>query len=484
MLRVAFCFLLMMTALLLVGAGEIARLIYPPAMVILATWFFVKRREFYFDLVLWCWFLSPFLRRVMDYQAGWKDPSFILLTPYLVTILAPLLGMRRLTERSFQESAPFILALFAIACGVGFGLFHGSTVEMATPLSDWSVPVLFAWWVYSTTDNDRANILLSVERSFFAGVLVMGVYGVLQYIFAPAWDTNWLIQLSANADVNSMGKPQPYGLRVFSTLNSSGVFALVLACGLLILVQSRRKLAPVAAIFGCVSLLLTLGRSAWLTLTIGLALLLFLMPKKVLRAVAIPGIIVFLAFSLASLSPARDLVGDRFSSFSRLREDASADDRFTGALRAGQLLFNQPEGYGLGVPQDLIASDGSFSLNDNGFANGFLALGLLPGLLYFCSLALLLAKSFRNFRHKPPEARVLAVAAIAIAAQLPLDTAYLGPTGVLLWMFSSLASRAGNLYSPAEDLARSDYSPVLTGPSRIAGILGPGKETVGAQFRQ
>ena len=131
----------------------------------------------------------------------------------------------------------------------------------------------------------------------------------------------------------------------------------------------------------------------------------------------------------------------------RLREDASADDRFTGALQAGQLLLNQPEGYGLGVPQDLIAKDGSFSLNDNGFANGFLALGLLPGLLYFCSLALLLAKSFRNFRHKPPEARVIAVAAIAIAAQLPLDTAYLGPTGVLLWMFSSLASRAGNLYS-------------------------------------
>jgi hypothetical protein len=484
MLRIAFCFLLLITALLLAGAGEIARLIYPPAAVILATWFFVKKREFYFDLVLWCWFLSPFLRRVMDYEAGWKDPSFVLLTPFLVTIVAPLIGVRRFTDRSFQESAPFVLALFAIACGVAFGLFHGSTIEMATPLTDWSVPVLFAWWLYSTTDRDRADALLSIERSFFAGVLVMGVYGVIQYVFAPAWDTNWLIQLSAIADVHSMGTPQPYGMRVFSTLNSSGVFALVLACGLLILVQSRRKLAPVAAIFGCVSLLLTLGRSAWLTLTIGLALLLFLMPKKVLRAIAIPGIIVFLAFSLASLSPARDLIGDRFSSFSRLREDASADDRLTGTLRAGQLLFNQPEGYGLGVPQDLIASDGSFSLNDNGFANGFLSLGLLPGLLYFGSLAILLAKSFRNFRHKSTEARVLAVAAVAIAAQLPLDTAYLGPTGILLWMFSSLASRAEYSHSLAEDLDRSDFPPVLTGPGGITGILGTGKETVGAQFRQ
>jgi len=334
MLRIAFCFLLLIAGLLLAGAGEIARLIYPPATVVLATLFFIKKRKFYLDFVLWCWFLSPFLRRVMDYQAGWYDPSFILLTPYLVTIVAPLMGVRRITERSFQESAPFVLALLAIACGVGLGLFHGFTIELATPLMDWCVPVLFAWWLYSTTDLDRADILSSVERSFFAGVLVMGIYGVIQYVLAPPWDTNWLIQLSAKADVNSMGTPQPYGMRVFSTLNSSGVFALVLACGLLILVQSRRKLAPVAAIFGCVSLLLTLGRSAWLTLTIGLALLLFLMPKKVLRAVAISGIIVFLAFSVASLSPARDLISERFSSFSRLREDASADDRVTGALRA------------------------------------------------------------------------------------------------------------------------------------------------------
>jgi hypothetical protein len=269
-------------------------------------------------------------------------------------------------------------------------------------------------------------------------------------------------------------------MRVFSTLNSPGVFALVLACGLLILVQSRRKLAPVAAIFGLVSLLLTLGRSAWLTLTVGLVLLLILMPQKVFRAVAIPGLAVFMAFSLASLSPARDVVGDRFSSFIRLQEDASAGERVSGTLRAGQLLLTQPQGFGLGVPQDLIANDGSFSLNDNGFANGFLALGLLPGILYFGSLAVLLVQSFRGLRQKPQEMRVAAVAAIAIAAQLPLDTVYLGPTGVLLWMFSTLGSRREYSLSIREGLFGSAPRPV---PPEITGILGTGKQTVRAQLR-
>ncbi len=467
MLRIAFCFPLLIAVLLLAGAGDIARLIYPPATVLLAVWFFVGRRKFYFDLVLWCWFLSPFLRRIMDYQAGWKDPSFILLTPYLVTMVAPLVGARKIAERSLQDSALFVLALFAIACGVALGFFQGYTSEMATPLTDWAVPVLFAWWLHSTTDEDRADVLSSVERSFFGGVLVMGIYGVVQYVMAPAWDSNWLIQLSRNADVNSMGTPEPFGMRVFSTLNSSAVLALVLACGLLILVQSRRKLAPVAAIFGTVSLLLTLGRSAWLTLAVGLVLLLILMPRKALRAIAFPGFAVFLTFSLAALGPAHELIGDRFSSFIRLQEDESAGDRLIGTLQAGQLLLSQPEGFGLGVPQDLIAKDGSFSLNDNGFANGFLALGLLPGLLYFGCLAALLVQSCRGLKQKSPEVRVVAVAAVAIAAQLPLDTAYLGPTGVLLWMFSTLASKREYSLSLHENLVGSAPQPASPGSPQI-----------------
>lgn len=471
MLRIAYCFLFLLFVLLLVGAGGVARIIFPPAMVLLAAWFFIGQRKFYFDFVLWCWFLSPFLRRVMDYQAGWQDPSFVLLTPYLVTMVAPLLGVRSITDRTAQESTPYVLALIAIACGVAFGLFQGSPSAIATPLIDWMVPVFFAWWLASTTDKDRADVLSSVERSFFAGVLVMGVYGVIQYVVAPPWDTNWLIQLSANADVNSMGSPEPFGLRVFSTLNSAGVLALVLACGLLILVQSRRKLAPVAAVVGSVSLLLTLGRSAWLTLAIGLILLLILMPWKVIRVVAIPGLAVFMVFSVASLGTARDVIGDRFSSFKRLQEDASAGDRMSGAIRAGQLLLNQPQGYGLGVPEDLIANDGSFSLNDNGLANGFLALGLLPGLLYFGCLAFLLVQSCRNLQQKPPGIRVAAVAAVAIAAQLPLDTVYLGPTGVLLWMFSTLGSRGE--YSPLhhEELIAAAPRAVPARSREITGIL-------------
>ena len=478
-------FLLLVAALLAAGAGDIARWIYPPAAVLLATWFFISQRKYYFDLVLWCWFLSPFLRRVMDYEAGWKDPSFILLTPFLVTMIAPLIDARTIADRFRKESAPFLLALLAIVCGVVFGLFEGSVSAMATPLVDWSVPVLFAWWLRSTSEQDRESALVSVERTFFWGVLVMGIYGVFQYVVAPAWDTNWLVQLGANADVTSMGAPEPFGLRVFSTSNSSAVFALDMACGLLILVQSRRKLTWIAAILGTVSLLLTLGRSAWLTLAIGLIGLLFLMPKKVLRAVTVPGIAVFLAFSafsLASLGPAHDMIDKRFSTFNRLQDDESAGARMTGTLQAGQLLMSQPEGYGLGVRQDLIATDGSFSLNDNGFANGFLALGLLPGLLYFGCLAVLLVQSCRGLKQKPEMVRVLAVAAVAVTAQLPLNTANLGPTGVLLWMFCGLASSEQYSLSSDEDLAFSPPAPVVPTASPSFRILSPGKETVGARL--
>src|SRR5215469_5554799 len=124
-LRIALgIFLLLIAGLLAAGAGDIARWIYPPAAVLLGVWFFVAQRKFYFDLVLWCWFLSPFLRRIMDYEAGWKDPSFVLLTPFLVTMVAPLVDARRLAKGSLRDSAPFVLAMLAIACGVAFGLFQ------------------------------------------------------------------------------------------------------------------------------------------------------------------------------------------------------------------------------------------------------------------------------------------------------------------------------------------------------------------------
>jgi hypothetical protein len=203
-------------------------------------------------------------------------------------------------------------------------------------------------------------------------------------------------------------------------------------------------------------------------------MLLFFMPKKVFRAVLIPGLAMLLVFSAAALTPARDLIGDRFSSFIRLQEDQSAGDRVSGALRATQLLIDQPEGFGLGVPQDLIASDGSFSLNDNGLANGFLALGLLPGILYFGCLAILLVQACRSLRHKPPEVRVVAVAAVAIAAQLPLSTAYLGPTGVLLWMFSTLGSSEEYSLSYQEDFVDAAPPMVSAQSPRISAATGRG----------
>jgi hypothetical protein len=80
--------------------------------------------------------------------------------------------------------------------------------------------------------------------------------------------------------------------------------------------------------------------------------------------------------------------------------------------------------------------------------------------------------------------RVVAVAGVALAAQLPLDTANLGPTGVLMWMFVALASREECSfceYSSSLDGGLVAPPPVSTGPA-IAGILGPGRETFGARL--
>src|SRR3712207_6929840 len=57
----------------------------------------------------------------------------------------------------------------------------------------------------------------AVQRAFVWGVLVMGVYGLIQFFFLPPWDRYWM----ENSPITSFGLPEPLGDRKSTRLNSS-----------------------------------------------------------------------------------------------------------------------------------------------------------------------------------------------------------------------------------------------------------------------
>ena len=56
-------------------------------------------------------------------------------------------------------------------------------------------------------------------------LLLLGGYGIFQYLDPPSWDRDWMI----NSAMDSIGEPEPLMVRVFGTLNAPGVYGLWIA---------------------------------------------------------------------------------------------------------------------------------------------------------------------------------------------------------------------------------------------------------------
>src|ERR1700744_3165059 len=88
------------------GSGG-GRSVFPGLAVALGIWVYVRKQQYFLDYAIWLWFLTPFLRRLLDLNAGWLDPSPILLVPYLVTLIAPLADFRRIVRAPLSTTLPY-----------------------------------------------------------------------------------------------------------------------------------------------------------------------------------------------------------------------------------------------------------------------------------------------------------------------------------------------------------------------------------------
>jgi hypothetical protein len=100
-----------------------------------------------------------------------------------------------------------------MACLVG--LINNPPLAVARAFLEWLTPILFGFHLFIHWRH-YPSYRQNIQRIFLWGVLVMGVYGVLQYLVAPEWDRFWLI------NVKAFGSAEPLAIRVFSTVNSPG----------------------------------------------------------------------------------------------------------------------------------------------------------------------------------------------------------------------------------------------------------------------
>ena len=301
----------------------------------------------YTAFTLWIWFAAPFVRRLTDFWAGWVNPSVVLLTPYLVTVIG-IFALRKLLSREYRIAlVPTALIATGLLAGMIVGVFRGSSTEMVTGALGWIAPIVFGLYlmVKSSESEDYQH---AVTRAVIAGAVVMAVYGIIQFVVAPEWDRYWLENVSPDLVDPSFGRPEAYGIRVFSTLNSPAVLAGELVMALLLL-MSRSTIwlaVPVA-----VSLMLTQVRMAWIGLAAGLIALIFMVSGEFAgqmrrRASVLLVLIVLAVATLTAIPIISDIVGDRMNTFSNLGGDASLTGRFFTYGRILAYSAGNPLGYG------------------------------------------------------------------------------------------------------------------------------------------
>jgi hypothetical protein len=440
-------FVAMSAGLLFVGAGSVLRLAYPGAAVLVGLLLFFRDGSLYVGYVWWLWFLSPLVRRMVDYQAGWDSTNPVLTAPVLVTSVALISVLRRLPGFRRASLAPFALAAVALMTAYPTGILRAGPTAATYTLLLWLAPIAFGFHLAADPGRYPGHAR-ATRQAFVWGTLVISVYGVWQFVRPPAWDRYWMV----NSGLDSIGAPVPLLVRVFSTLNAPSPFALVLLAGLFVLFGAPSAVRWLVGLPGYIAFLLTLVRTAWGGWVVGLSMYALSLSRaarrKAFAAVAMTALLIVVATS----GPVGGIVEKRIYTIGSLEYDRSLQERAKFYRTIADYVARNPLGDGLGA----TGSGSRLSLSrvrtafDSGVLDVLFSLGWLGAFLYFLGGVLLVIGTVAP---AGPRGDPFPVAARAVC--LPLFLALLslnslvGAMGAVFWGFGGLTVAARQWYRGA-----------------------------------
>lgn len=430
-------------------SGKLSLLNYafPAGALMLGAWLYVALPTYYIGYTLWIWFLTPFARRVIDYQLGHHTPqSPVILTPMLVTGLCVVTLFRSggvLTKRRY---APFLLTILGVLYGFLVGLVKVGPLSATYALLQWMLPLLFGFHLLRSW-RKYPSYRRILKSTFTWGVLIVGTYALFQYLAAPPWDMQWLV---GSGMTSSMGQPEPREFRVFSTMNATGPFAKMVMVAVLVLFAESGLVSRLATVPGYGSLLLSLVRSAWGGWLVGLTYLVIRIRGAMrARLVGILVVSILMCIPLLMFTPNVARVENRAESLTNLEHDVSYQGRIGLYRTAGPKVLTNPIGNGIGYYGTAAKlSRGTTVSFDAGLVEVPLALGWPGVLLYVGGLVWMMVEAVRIKISDTDEFAVVAVGiVVAILSLLIFSNQFKGLGALFMWSFLGIALAAKTYYA-------------------------------------
>jgi O-Antigen ligase len=430
-------------------SGLVAKLFYLAGCLTLSLWSSRKNHWDYLLLTLWIAALTPFARRLVDFAAGWDATNIMLTAPFLVTApMIPAVLQRIRTLNSGDVLFPAVVAL-CIAYGFVVTVLRGSLIPGVVGLADWGIPLLYYFFIVV----HRGSVGSLIERllGFVTGnMLLLGAYGVWQFVDPPAWDRYWM----QSADIGAFGLAEPFSVRVFSTLNSAGPYSCWIMALIVLSFAFTSRLMPIARLAGILSLVFTTVRTSWGGLVLGVAIIVLSSGRMTVRYAL--GVIFAAAAAAAiviSVPQINEVISTRLATFDDLQQDGSLLQREDISSRMITLIAENPLGVGIGGlgRGTIAASDGTVSFSgpiDNGILETMGTLGWFVGAIYFIALIGSLVRFGGGDPKFAQQRRVTCATSIACLAALPITNISTGVTGTIMWIAAALTA-AMTMPSPA-----------------------------------
>jgi hypothetical protein len=442
-------FVVLSAGCMVAGAGKILTFAFPAGAFAVSLLLYFKSPVLYVGFCWWICLLSPFVRRVADYKSGYTENSPILLSTFLVAFVS-LIGFYQCIPKCHRQgSLPFVLAAIAVIYASLIGLVNQSPVGVFKGVCGWLAPVLFGHHLFVNWRNYPVY-RKTLQQTFVWGVLVVGAYGIYQYLHLPEWDSFWLTNSGFNSLALGAIDPEAESVRVFSTLNSPEPFAAIISSGLLLLFSSGSVVQLPSFVAGGLALLLSSVRSGWLALAVGfVALTASANLKFQVRLVIIAIVLGVCLIPLATMEPFSNIIQGRLESLNNVEDDGSATIRkATYAELIGRALVS-------------FLGDGiAGSTYDSSILAMLLNLGWLGTVFYAGGLLMLLWIIFRDigFNGDPFLSAVRAIL-VGILIRFPVNSPMTEESGIALWTFLGIGAAALKYYKrhPAEN-DRAIYS--------------------------
>ena len=459
-----------------IGRAGMLQYLFPAAAAAVAFLIYRVRPVAYVGLAWWMWLLSPAVRRIADYQSSWNPVNPISVTPLVVGLVLLPSMIRHLPKFGQRRLLPFLLIAIAVFYGYAVGIFRAGLPSATYAMLTWLVPLMLGahlvihWQLY----REHRDV---IGKTYIWGLIFTGAYGVMQFIDPLPWDRFWM----KNVEMVSIGAPEPFKVRVFSTVNAPGPYGYVAAGHLLVLLGYRSKWRVLAFAIGTAGLLLSLVRSAWIGLVCGVMTYAAYTWHRPVRGLArgfgtlvavllVAGILA----PLLPMDPIRDRLSMRFATFSDPSSDHSLQARTQFAIEYARQIQGDFLGAGLGSTKRIVEEDQSRLTIDNGVLETFFTLGWPGGVLFFTGLILFILPLMRSRDSEKPDAFMAAARAggIGMLVQSAFGNVFVNNTGAALYTaFGILAAARLWTESEAPDVAAEPVATTQPGWAQSAGTL-------------